>query len=551
MAALLAMAFILPNHYFPWSSFHAEALAAVAIAIPAIWISLRFKESFRLYVSNVIIYIAIIVALVQYGLGLIPFFGTFWICAAYLLGFSILLQIGDVWERVHPGQCMDYLSMAFIIAAMVSLPLEFMQWLDMSWETPLIMHVPNIQRPFANMAQPNLLADLYLLAVIGVSWLYEKNYFSSVSATFLAAAYLVGAALTGSRAAWINVFVLLVYATLLKPKQNSIKHLRACVLLAIFFFVCANAGPKIQNLLLSRDGLDVMRQFSVDSTQSRLAVWKMMFLASLLSPVWGYGWGQVIKVNFVFEDAKGVEPGLFSQSHNFFLDLVLWNGYPLGVFFALLLVWWIWRLIHLERDSSNWHIQIAILILCVHSLIEFPLYYTYFLFPSGLMLGSRQARIFEKMVLQGSAHVHRFILVIGLVILAVSIRDYFLIERNFYALRFESRGYLTDVPKAAPNGWALTQLVEHMRFSRSEAYRGATPVELQNMENIVRVTPGAYIMFKLAVNYGLNENTDRAKFWLKQICYKSFADQCDIARENWKRAEKKQTTTPLMPWPLP
>ena len=551
MAWLFAMAFVLPNHYFPWTCFHAEALASAALLVPAIWVSLSATGPIPIYRSALVISLAALVAGLQYGLGLIPLWGTFWISAAYLLGMVLALQMGAQWEAQSPGQCLEYLGLAFVVAAVLSLPIEAGQWLDVPWSTPLLMQGSNLQRPFANMAQPNLLADLYLLAVVGVSWLHRRQRLPGWLAWTLVALFLLGAALTGSRAAWINVLALLLFYRFLRAPAAGRGQWALALGMAVLFFTAAIGAPKLQALLLDRDGLDALRQFSTESAHSRLSVWKMMGLASLQSPWFGYGWGQVIKVNFVFEQSMGVERGLFGQAHNLFLDLVLWNGYPLGILFALALVAWLGKLFCLERSSPNAHVLAAVALLCLHSLIEFPLYYSYFLFPACMLIGTVQPQLETQPVLR----LHRMgglaMLLAGLAVLVVTTRDYFAIERSFYALRYESRGYQTALSRVTPQTWALTQMEAHLRLSRSEPDLQATPAALAHMEDIVRATPGAYIMFKLALNYGLLQQEDKARFWLGQICNKSFVTQCDEAKDKWQQAREKYARIPLMPWPLP
>ena len=550
MSILLAAAYLLPNHYFPWTCFHAEALAAAAMLIPALWVCLSSQGATRLYTSAWLVTLAMLVAFLQYVFGLIPLWGTFWISAAYLLGLLISLQCGDRWERMAPGQCLEYLAYAFVLASLLSLPIELTQWLDLSWSTPLLMQASNIQRPFANMAQPNLLADLYLLGVVGVSWLYGRARIPGLLAWGVIALFLLGTALTGSRAAWINVVVLLFFYRYLRPQSTGRGQARVVMGLAAFFFVCALVAPKVQVLLLQADQLDGLRQFSVASANSRISVWKMMARASLESPWFGFGWGQVIKVNFVFPDAMDVERGLFGQSHDLFLDLVLWNGYPLGILFSLAIVAWIWKLLRLQHDRANAHVQAVVAILCLHSLIEFPIYYSYFLFPAGMLMGTVQSQLEGEPVLE-VRYGFMALLAAGFFVLVVTTRDYFQIERSFYALRLESRGYLTELDKKTPHSWALTQMEEHLRISRIEANDQISPLELAHMEDVVRATPGAYIMFKLALNYGLTGKREKASFWLKQICYKSFVSQCDEARQKWQLATEKYADKKLMGWPFP
>jgi hypothetical protein len=241
---------------------------------------------------------------------------------------------------------------------------------------------------------------------------------------------------------------------------------------------------------------------------------------------------------------------LFGQSHDFFLDLALWNGLPIGILFSIAFTVWIWKILVLTRTSYNAHVQTIVTILCLHSLIEFPIYYSYFLLPAGMLIGTLESQLEKKEAFMLPRYSGAALLAAGILVLTVSVRDYFLIERSFYALRYESRGYLTDQDRLTPKTWALNQLEEHLRISRSEPNPAVSQTELEHMEDVVRVTPGAYIMFKLALNYGLTGNQDKAKFWLNQICNKSFVKQCDEAKQKWQIAVEKYSGQKLMDWPL-
>lgn len=546
MSLLLALAYVLPNHYLPWPSFHAEAWSAAAMAVPGVWIAWRARHRAGVYTSTLMVALAVTGCFLQYVFGLIYFFGIFWISASYLVGFLLTLQLGELWEREARSQCLDYFAISVVLASLLSLPIELMQWLDIPWSTALLMPAPDIHRPIANMAQPNLLADLYLLGVIGLSWLHAHRRLPGLIALVLIALFLGGAALTGSRAAWLNVIVLVIFSTIGQPRLGGGARRRAALALAAYFFVCVALAPVLQAVLLNT----ASTEYRPDSMHGRLVLWKMMLAASQLSPWWGYGWGQVIKTNFATADASGVGQ-LFSQSHNFFLDLVLWNGYPLGLLLSLGVGWWIWKLLRIDRSLPQWHTLVFLAILGVHSLVEYPFCYAYFLFPMGLLLGSAQPIVAGKPFVLLSRNATRAFLALGIVMLSVSIRDYFLIERSFYALRFESRGILTDIPRSPPDAWVLTQMVAHLRFSRDEPVPFASPEEFEQMEAVVRVTPSPHTMFKLALNYALAGNTSKATFWLKQICDKTDDTQCSEAKQKWEFGARQHKYPHLMPWPIP
>ena len=550
MALCLALAYVLPNHYLPWTSFHAEVWAAAVITFLGAWICWRSRMYARTYMTNLLVALAMVVSLGQFAFGQVSLWGICWINIGYLLGLQLAMLTGEIWERQSPGQCMNYLSIALIAGSLLSLPVEFFQWLNVQWITPLLMHTPDVYRPFANMAQPNLLADLYLLSLVGVSWQHANQRICGWVAISLAVLLLTGIALTGSRAAGVNVLVLLGFSTILKPKAGMAARTKIAVVLAIYFFAVSLTASTIQAALLRTDVAGELRQLSTSSVYSRIAVWRMMSAAGLLEPWWGYGWGQVIKTNFVFEDGMGVERGLFNQSHNFFLDLMLWNGYPLGLLLACGAVWWIWRLMRLDRSLANWHVQAFAAILCVHSLVEFPLYYTYFLFPMGLLLGTVQSSIFEKPVVEIHRGLTLSLMLMGMLMVVVTVRDYFIVEQSFYELRFETRGIASDAPRSPPDTWALTQLREHLRYSRTEPDPQVTTAQLQQMEEVVRVTPGPHIMYRLAWSYALSGNSAKAAYWLKQICEKTIEVHCDDARKKWEAARSNLPERSDLQWPL-
>lgn len=485
------------------------------------------------------------VSLLQFVTGLVPFKGTAWIVFAYFCGAALAIMVGDMWEQEAPGQALDYVALALTLAAVVSLPMELMQWLGLFWETPLIVMASSLRRPVANLAQPNLLADLFLMATVAVSWLRVQGRLPAWLALVMAGLFLLGAALTGSRAAWINVLVMSGMVLYGNMRLKGLPTPRTVAMLCLVFFIVVFVGPSIQQSLIPLGG----GEYTLDSSHARLTAWNMMFHAVWERPWAGYGLGQIVQVNFVFENNFGMERALYNQSHNIALDLILWLGIPLGVLALLALCRLLWVVVRVMPTLHHWHVTSIVLIAVAHSLVEFPLQYTFFLFPVALLLGT----------LYGSSILvqHRISAVwsrcswgVALVIAVSLVHDYALVERNFYALRFESRGLETSEPKAPPDTWILDQMREHLRVSRLDPAGVFTLQEFAHMEQVVRLTPGPFIMLKLAMAYALNQQPEKARFWLGQICTKTDLNQCEVAQNRWERTPVHNEHRALGPWPL-
>jgi hypothetical protein len=88
-----------------------------------------------------------------------------------------------------------------------------------------------------------------------------------------------------------------------------------------------------------------------------------------------------------------------------------------------------------------------------------------------------------------------------------------------------------------------------LRVSRLNPGGVFTAQEFEKMEQVVRLTPGPFIMLKLAMAYALNEQPEKAQFWLSQICNKTNLEQCEVAQNQWERALINDKHRSLGPWP--
>ena len=103
-ACALSGAWLLPNHYPPWSTFHADAWSAMVFVLGSGALIVRHKASVHWHGSAVLAAILVFVPWLQYSAGLISFAGQAWISMAYLLGLLLALLTGQRWEQAAPDQ---------------------------------------------------------------------------------------------------------------------------------------------------------------------------------------------------------------------------------------------------------------------------------------------------------------------------------------------------------------------------------------------------------------------------------------------------------------
>lgn len=538
----LSLAWLLPNHSYPWLGFHSDAWSAVMLAAVGTFVLWNNRGTVGWFWSSMVVCIVAAIPLFQWVAGLIPIFGVAWINFAYLIGFLLAMHFGAAWEQDSPGQAIDFLLTAISIAAVISVGLQMRQFFQLE-NIGIYTIYSTGARHFANMAQPNQLASLLILGLLGCGWGYSRLKLSSLTAILVALLLLIGLALTESRTGWINIGILLIACVIWRQVLPSPRFLYVVVGLCFFYLMCVLTLPIIY--ALSNEG--VTPSFRSTISDPRWTAWGMFMKAALYHPYRGFGWGQTGHAQFLMMDEKIAQGGNFLQTHNMAIDLIIWNGIPIGLIIVGLLMWWGWLMVRRMRDFSQL-IRVAFLaILCTHAMLEYPLQYAYFLLPAGVVVGSLNQSV------QNPRRMNKWytgiFLMFVLTTLAVTISDYFKAEESFYSLRFELKNIPSNLSREPPDVIALTQWRDNIKFVRMEPHAHASALELDWMRNVVSTTPSAYAMYRLALMLAMNDLVDEAHLWLRRACQTAPADQCEAIKMQWKKMSDENKKYAAVLWP--
>lgn len=457
----------------------------------------------------------------QYLAGMIPFAGDAWIAGAYLLGLALALQTGAHWESLRAGQALDALAIALGIAGFLSVALQLIQWLDVG----VAWHLANVYawqlwvnessqgRPYANLAQPNMLATLLLLSVLSTVWGVFRRRIGLATAVFFVAFLLFGVALTRSRTAWLGVGVLVAaswYWARLSPGRGLPVWSSA---LGVFF--AGVTGYLVLGSGWSLDGgapqLDVTR---LEAGQ-RPIVWRLFADAALAKPWFGYGWNQT-SVAYLGEvnDYPALHAN-FNNAHNLFLELVLSCGIPLGLLLSGLIVMWCINSFRRVRAAEDAIALLMIAIVGIHAMLELPLHHAYFLLPIGVVAGVLAQRLGATSILKTGRTPMLALGASAALLLGVMVRDYIgVIEQDFRAMRFETAGVSVRAPAEAPEVILLTQLRELLRYWRFLPRTGMSEQDIQWARDVTQRNPAPGSLFKLAQILAINGKASEAERWL-------------------------------------
>lgn len=548
----MSLTWLLPNHYAPWSSFHADAWAALMLALAAAAVICRSTAKPRL--SSVVLVVACmsLVVAVQYVTGMIYFMGSALMSLAYLLGLALALLIGSMWESTTPGQVGDALFLAVVIAAIFSVGLQFYGWLELEgldvWSMNLVRG-----RPYANVGQPNQLASLLLWGVLGLVWALKRGYLGAVSAGFTSAYLLFGIALTGSRTAWVALTLLVLASWLWRKLLWGEKRGHWVVtFLGLYFVICCWSIGWVNNFL-ELEMLDPLERGLMTSGR-RTEIWSSLLNAALAHPLLGYGWNQVTFAQFGYTDGTNALHTLFSYSHNLILDFALWAGIPFAVVTTGFFANWLFTHLRQARSAERTVLLMAVVVVVNHAMLEFPLHYAYFLLPLGLIIGTVDAQppqvTEQKLHLLSPGRLSALaVWLLAVLTLVLIIKDYLKIERSYEQLRFNQVNPQMHRPPIVPQVLLLTQWRDFFWLTNFQPTSTVTDAQTTLMIELTHVFPSAGFAQKTATALVERGRQDEAKLLLTRACRVNTEIQCGALRAAWADQAVQNKRITFNAWP--
>jgi O-antigen ligase len=488
-AALTAAAWLVPNHYVPWLSAWSDAVAIVALLgllpLAALKASAAGRVSWRF---PAIVALCGAVLLLQLATGKLLFAGDALMAALYLGLWLAAVLAGGCMATSSGGRddALNALAAAWLFAAIVSVGIALVQWTG-AWNLGIYAaDLPPGARPFANVGQPNHLCTLSFLGLCGLLWLQQRQRVSS-AAFWLAAIFLLwGMVMSQSRTGWLQIALLVLWGFAMHAPAG-LRIARAQLLaLGALFAAGVLLWPVVCDALLLSTGRSIGEQMQAGV---RLPYWRAMLDAIAREPLWGYGWQQVGAAQQRVALDHPIMGTYFEHSHNLVLDLLLWNGIPLGGLIVALLAWWFVAHIRACRASHDgravWLLA-AVGGVVVHAMLEYPLDYAYFLIPVGLAMGA--VEVFAP-ARASMLRVPRWALLaftLGLAgVFVATASEYLQAEENFRIQRMELAHIGTDrVVTPAPHLAVLTQLDAFLQVAHTDPAPGMSPAQLDWLRRV-------------------------------------------------------------------
>lgn len=507
---VIGFSFLLPNHYYPWVSAYQDFSSLLVLIII---FCIFFRKKFILDLKFLFLLLISLVPLVQILFHKIYFLGDSLIAFIYIASFSFTYVLAlNLGRKNSIAQYLYFISNIFIFSSVVSLYIILKQWLLLTNGGIWMADLPPNGRPFANFGQPNNCATFLCMGLMACLYLYEKKYIHRFCGVLLASFILFGITLTQSRTAWVFTLAFIIW-WFWKSRyfQTRLSKYSVFYFVGIFIFFIF-ITPYISDYLGVTNTTDALTRAS--SGYLRIPMWHQMLLAIKEQPLLGYGWNQVgvaqLSVYLDYPTNEWTE-----HSHNILLDLLIWNGIPLGILIIGFFTWWLYRLSQLAISVEAFIALSMVGAVLVHAMLEYPLDYAFFLLPVGFLLGLVQAQDKTIKVIEIPRTVVASLWTIFVVLYIWIFVEYQMIEKDVQLVRFEAFNIGTlHAEQAAPDVILLTQLREQIRFIRTPPKENMTLEQLDWMRKVTYRFSTSANLYRYAQALALNHQPELAKKYL-------------------------------------
>lgn len=514
--------FLVAPHTYPIPTFYSELATAVCWIVFAVAVlGTTWNRAIGLPSVALAPLALIVVLIIQLAITppLNPFFSFGAIVT--LLGATVICGLG-LRCREMPG-VQAAIAVAVIVGGLLTVVIELLQ----------LFRVPNLpsnffsmapmgigRRMWGNLNQPNHVGTYLAFGLAGCIFLAYRHRKWLLPLVVVMLALLLGMALTFSRMTWIHVAVvgLLAGIPLAAEVRNRTWPFRLLVFVVpLLLLTVAYQGWNwliaVVNGMWTFDLPGSMGERLQEGAGLRPLLWNHAWHIFLAHPWLGGGWGDYAWNQYVQTDTLGpVEMSM--NAHNIVLDQLAKVGL-LGLLAVLApLVWWAFHLRSRLRQPDSVFLCAVVSVTIVHSLLEYPLHYVYFLFPFAFALGYLDAKTLRlpsgsiAWVLSG------VIVVCGASLVARLWVDYRVVERLYFTqdgvakelARYQASGQMLLVPYAT--------LVMAMNASID---REIAPVMAALERQAVQFYPGPATVQRYALTLALQGKNDEAVIQARRL----------------------------------
>lgn len=310
--------------------------------------------------------------------------GTLAAAALVVLVGAALARDGRASTAFH-ALCVALLVAGAVGAVIGAIQVFLPQWTDGQWIADIAGG-----RAAGNLRQPNHLSSLLLWSLVALVWLAERERIGRLATMLLGTLLLAGIVLTASRTGILGVLLLAAWG-LLDKRMSRPGRARLLVSPIVFGLLWVGLAAWAHQAHQAFGGDEQLAKGDISS--SRFGIWANTLALIARHPWTGVGWGE-FNFAWTLTPFPGRPVAFFDHTHNLPLQFAVELGLPLAALVLALLGWALWqafrasgRCADAATASTLRAAFVMVLLMAVHSQLEYPLWYAYFLLPTAFAFG--------------------------------------------------------------------------------------------------------------------------------------------------------------------
>lgn len=385
----------IPTFYSEWASATLGLLACLALLNKSFWQDFKVPQ-----IALVFLGLSAILGM-QWMLGMLHSSQQALLVLSYLLWAVLLVFLGAYLRRELGWEKMAItLAWCLVLGALVDVIYVSLQIaLKSGVSIPFMPKFPG----YGILAQANNTADYTGLALASLMYLYAKNQIKIHWLSLGLVLLVTLLAFSGSRSGYLYLGALTIFSVALQIKaikqQNGSPQIRSLVrtsliLLPLFVVIQWLLQNTLPDALINLPNERLEDSMSATTGSARFQIWFDSWRLAIQSPWLGIGTGQMRWQSFMLLDSPTPNSfkRVFEHAHNLFLHLFTEMGI-LAVLITLVgIVAWVrafkWRALNLE----TWWLIAVLAIIGIHSQLEYPLWYAFFLGVFAFLIGAGEEK---------------------------------------------------------------------------------------------------------------------------------------------------------------
>ncbi|MBX3661383.1 MAG: O-antigen ligase C-terminal domain-containing protein [Burkholderiales bacterium] len=393
---LCVLPFLQPYHRYPLTSFYSEWLAlACGLGVIAVLMGRRAWSDAEVPWASLPLFALAGWLIVHGAAGWSPYFGQALLGALYLVWAGLLVIAGRALVRACGADAVGtVLAGALVASALLSALVGVIQHFNLI--TPVNDYITRLHGAavFGNLAQANHYAALIALGLFSIAQLHSRGRLPLPAAALIALPLLFVLGLSGSRSVWLYLLAGFAWALRLRMAGDDRQTRRLFAWTASFIilhYLLQLAAGYGWLAPAQREAVTAVERLftGAASVSDRIALWQAALAIAAERPLQGVGWGGFAIAYFqhLAGPAAAGSPGLYNNVHNLPLHLLAETGVIGASLLLLPLAWGLWRALRARPDPAHWWLWATLGVFGLHSLLEYPLWYAYFLGIAALLLG--------------------------------------------------------------------------------------------------------------------------------------------------------------------